>query len=88
MTTPTHAILFQPFYIIETYQLREIKPFIHSYEKPLTNWGTIRRIRHATYALWHVTRRHQHLPTRFHSFSKKLIYLFFQILSHPVLSNY
>ena len=28
---------FQPFYIIETYQLREIQHFIHSYEKPLTN---------------------------------------------------
>ena len=27
---------FQPFYIIETHQLREIQPFIHSYEKPLT----------------------------------------------------
>ncbi len=36
----------------------------HSYEKPFTNWGTIRRIRHATYALWHVTRRRIRHATR------------------------
>ena len=35
-----------------------------------------------------LTRLTQHLPTRFHSFSEKLIYSFFKILSHSVLSNY
>ena len=53
MTTPTHAILFQPFYIIETYQLREIQPFIHS-------WETTHKLRYhsahpVTRPLWHVT---------------------------------
>ena len=39
----------------------------------------------------HLSRVHvssPHLPTRFHSFSKKLIYFFFQILSHSAIPNY
>ena len=57
---------FQPFYIIETYQLREIQPFIlfilmrnHSQteEPSVTRHATYASVtRHATYALWHVTR--------------------------------
>ncbi len=85
MTTPTHAILFQPllhYWNISIERNSTLYSFL---------WETTHKLRnHPSRDIRIVTcdTASQHLPTRFHSFSIKLIYLFFQILSHTVLSNY